>query len=73
MGTDELFWSWYRTTFDVPSSWPAGNRVLLNFGAVDYQSTIFVNGKNVFNHTGGYDAFEVDVTDYLSEDGTNEL
>jgi beta-galactosidase/beta-glucuronidase len=64
---------WYRTTFDVPSSWPAGNRVLLNFGAVDYETTIFVNGQNAFTHTGGYYEFSVDVTDHLSKNGTNEL
>lgn len=66
-------WSWYRTHFNVPSSWPSENRVLLNFGAVDYQTTVYVNGQNVTVHTGGYDSFEVDVTDFLSKNGTNEL
>jgi beta-galactosidase/beta-glucuronidase len=68
-----LIWSWYRTTFKVPSSWAPNNRVLLNFGAVDYEATVFVNGKNVTKHTGGYWEFTVDVTDFLIKNGTNEL
>ena len=66
-------YSWYRTSFEVPTSWPAGERVLLNFGAVDYNATVFVNGRNVGFHTGGYWEFSFDVTDYLSKNGTNEL
>jgi hypothetical protein len=69
----KTFRSWYRRTFDVPEEWDAENRVLLNFGAVDYETTVFVNGHNVTKHTGGYWAFETDITDYLSKNGTNEL
>jgi beta-galactosidase/beta-glucuronidase len=50
----------------VPRKW-TGDRVLLNFGAVDYEATIFVNGHNVSFHRGGYSAFAVDVTDYLEK------
>ncbi|KAF2278897.1 putative hydrolase [Westerdykella ornata] len=72
MESNRLY-SWYRTHFDVPREWPAGNRVLLNFGAVDYEATVFVNGKKVTTHTGGYWSFTVDITDQLSKDGPNEL
>lgn len=72
MGNFTIF-SWYRTTFSVPSSWKNGSRVLLNFGAVDYNATVFVNGKKVGNHVGGYWSFTFDVTDNLSSGGTNEL
>lgn len=58
-------YSWYRTEFKVPKKW-TGDRVLLNFGAVDYEATVFVNGHNVTFHRGGYSAFAVDVTDYLA-------
>jgi beta-galactosidase/beta-glucuronidase len=58
-------YSWYRTTFTVPPTW-TGDRALLNFGAVDYEATVFVNGQNVTFHRGGYSAFSVDVTDYLN-------
>ncbi|KAF1941127.1 glycoside hydrolase [Clathrospora elynae] len=67
-------WSWYQTSFDVPSSWKAsGNSVLLNFGAVDYEATIFVNGHKAGFHRGGYFEFSVDVTSYLKANGANEL
>lgn len=58
-------YSWYRTTFAVPPSW-TGDRVILNFGAVDYESTVFINGRIATFHRGGYSAFSVDVTDYLN-------
>ena len=47
--------------------------MLLNFGAVDYEATIFVNGQKVYKNTGGYWSFTIDVTDQLSKDGSNEL
>ena len=72
-GIQELntYYSWYRTTFKVPKNW-TGDRVILNFGAVDYEATVFVNRRTVAFNRGGYFAFNVDVTDYL-EDGENEL
>jgi hypothetical protein len=44
----------------------------LNFGAVDWQATVFVNGKEVGKHEGGYTSFSLDITDAL-KDGENEL
>ncbi|KAK4892881.1 hypothetical protein LTR49_028548 [Elasticomyces elasticus] len=69
--TDALY-SWFATTFDVPSSF-TGDRVLLNFGAIDYEATVYINGQNATFHRGGYFAFTVDVTDYLEPSGSNEL
>jgi len=63
---------WYRRTFDIPHGW-FGRRVMLNFGAVDFETTVFVNGKNVGKHRGGYDGFSFDVTDSLLPLGQNEL
>ena len=40
---------WYRRTFTVPKDW-AGQRVLLHFGAVDWEAKVWVNGKSVGNH-----------------------
>ncbi len=34
--------SWLQTTFDIPSSWQ-GDKVVINFGAVDNEATVFVN------------------------------
>ncbi len=62
---------WYRTTFTVPSGW-SGQHVLLNFGAVDWQSTIYLNGQQIGTHTGGYDGFSLDITNNLVA-GSNEL
>ena len=40
---------WYRRTFEVPAGWN-GKRVLLHFGAVDWEATVWVNGKEVGEH-----------------------
>ena len=62
---------WYKRSFSVPQAWK-GRNVLLNFGAVDRISSVFVNGKKVGTHTGGYDAFSLNITDYLKS-GENVL
>lgn len=43
---------WYRRTFTLPSDW-ADSRILLHFGAVDWQTTVTVNGRKLGTHTGG--------------------
>jgi len=52
---------------------PAGERIFLIFGAVDYTCEVSVNGKTVGSHRGGYARFEFDVTDVWSRDGENEI
>jgi hypothetical protein len=63
---------WYRRTFDVPERWRAG-RVLLHFQAVDWETVVLVNGRQVGSHRGGYDAFSFDVTDALVSGPGQEL
>lgn len=63
---------WYRRTFQLPPSF-AGKRVLLHFGAVDWEATVIVNGHEVGVHRGGYDAFTYDITPALRPRGTQEL
>jgi beta-galactosidase/beta-glucuronidase len=63
---------WYRRMFTLPRSW-TGRRVLLHFGAVDFEAIAWVNGKKVGDHRGGYDGFTFDVTDALNPAGPNEL
>lgn len=63
---------WYRRTFEIPSNW-GGGRVLLHFGAVNWESTVWVNGVEVSTHRGGYDPFSVDITDALKESGAQEI
>jgi len=55
---------WYRTVFEVPSSW-GGRRVLLHFGAVDQIATVWVNNQQVAYHEGGYTEFSADITGTL--------
>ncbi len=63
---------WYSRKFEVPKKWN-GKRVLLNFGAVDWDTTVWVNGKELGKHQGGYDAFTFDITDALNTKGENEI
>ena len=55
---------WYQREISVPSSW-AGKKVLLHFGAVDYEAIIYINGKHVFTHHGAGTSFAVDITKYV--------
>lgn len=55
---------WYKRNIIIPKEW-RNKRVLLNFEAVDRIATIFVNGKKVGSHIGGYNAFSFDITDLL--------
>lgn len=65
---------WYRRRFTVPRSWRIagrgndGQRLLLHFDSVDYETKVWVNGKLVGTHKGGYDRFTFDVTDVLRTD-----
>ena len=56
---------WYRRMVSIPESW-RGKQVLLHFGAVDWESEVFVNGKSAGVHRGGYDPFSYDITLMLS-------
>lgn len=63
---------WYHRTFEVPDNWDK-ERILLHFGAVDWDATVWINGKEVGNHKGGYDPFTFDITDALKENGEQEI
>lgn len=62
---------WYKRTFTIPSSWRQ-QKVLLHFGAVDWQADVWVNGIKVGTHTGGYTPFAFDITAALRK-GENVL
>jgi len=62
---------WYRRTFSHPAI-KTGQRVLLHFGAVDYECSVWLNGKPIGSHRGGYLPFTFDITDALTAD-ENEL
>jgi len=70
VGADKYLW--YRKTFgNVKMN--DGERMLLHFGAVDWEAVVSVNGKKIGEHRGGYDPFSFDITDALNDAGENEL
>jgi hypothetical protein len=62
---------WYQRKLDIKEYDPKSH-YLLHFGAVDYQTTVFVNGKIAGIHTGGYQEFTIDISNYI-QTGVNEL
>jgi hypothetical protein len=62
---------WYRRKFAAPEL-SDGKRLLLHFGAVDWQARVYINGKLVGTHEGGYDAFTLDITEAVRS-GENEI
>lgn len=62
---------WYRRTFTVPEEW-RGQRLLLHFGAVDWEARVWVNGRYAGSHTGGFYPFSFEIADLIVE-GENTL
>ena len=62
--TDFMASVWYRRTFEVPEEW-AGKRVLLHFGAVDYDCSAWINGIKIGTHQGGSSSFTFEITQAL--------
>jgi len=63
---------WYRRTISVPKKWRSG-KILLHFGAVDWESTLWVNGREAGTHRGGYDPFTYDITNALAAGTKQEI
>ena len=61
----------YRRYFERSQAETEG-RVILHFGAVDYETSVYINEKLVGTHKGGYTSFSFDITDYVSV-GSNML
>ncbi|RJS90879.1 glycoside hydrolase family 2, partial [Candidatus Bathyarchaeota archaeon] len=57
---------WYRREFSIPEDWK-GRRILLHFGAVDYETKVWLNKRFLGSNVGGYVPFYFDITDYLKE------
>jgi beta-galactosidase/beta-glucuronidase len=62
VGKDSVLW--YQLAFDFILK-GKGQNTLLHFGAVDWECTVFVNGKEAGSHQGGYDPFTIDITSFL--------
>ena len=67
--TDFMACVWYKRKVNIKKD---NNIVRLHFGAADYKTTVYVNGKKAGEHTGGFISFFVDITDYVT-DGENEI
>ncbi len=63
---------WYERAFELPEAW-AGQRIMLNFGAVDWKAEVYVDGQKAGEHTGGYAPFSMDITDLLANGKKHEL
>ena len=61
-GQNEL---WYKREFTIPATWKDKN-VMLNFGAVDWKTEVFVNDVMVGSHQGGYTPFSFNITPFLA-------
>jgi beta-galactosidase/beta-glucuronidase len=70
--TDFMPCVWYRRRFRVPDHW-GHSRLLLHFGAVDYEATVWVNGRLAGMHRGGYTPFRLDITALVDREGDNTL
>lgn len=70
--TDFLEAVWYRRMFKIDSALK-NQRLLLHFGAVDYDARVWVNGQEVIRHRGGWSPFTADITDAVKMDGENEV
>ncbi|MHB1458501.1 MAG: glycoside hydrolase family 2 protein, partial [Armatimonadota bacterium] len=57
---------WYRRGFTMPDDWK-GQRIILHFGAVDYDTEVWVNGVSAGKHRGGYTSFQMEITPFLHD------
>lgn len=69
VGKDSILW--YKKMVNVSAG--KNKNVLLHFGAVDWQCTVFVNGKEVGSHQGGYDPFSFDITAALKKGSKQDI
>ncbi len=63
---------WYKRSFDTPHV-KKGEHIILHFGAIDWESKIYLNGMAIRRHQGGYDAFSIDITSALKPNQLQEL
>lgn len=70
VGKDSVLW--YERNFILPANFKKNN-VLLHFGAVDWDCTVFVNGQQVGSHKGGYTSFSIDITSALKKSGPQSI
>lgn len=70
--TDFIEMVWYHRPIEVPADW-AGKRILLHFGAVDYESEVFIDGRSAGRHWGGTSSFAYDITALVTPGARHHL
>lgn len=70
--TDFINGIWYQRNLQIPSDWQNKN-ILLHFGAVDYEASIYINGKFVMKHFGSSSSFTADITKFAKPGETVNL
>ena len=64
---------WYKKKLNFDEATLSEKRIILHFGAADFETTVYVNGKQVgLPHRGGFVSFEYDITSYLKA-GENDI
>lgn len=63
---------WYQRKIEIPAEWQ-GKDVMLHFGAVDYESEAFIDGRSVGKHWGGTSSFQYNITSYVKAGQTHNL
>ena len=69
--TDFMCSVWYKREFEISEAQLQGC-VMLHFGAVDYETTVYINGVKCGTHKGGYVSFAFDITPYIKA-GSNTV
>ncbi len=62
--TDFINSIWYQRNIDIPQAWQ-GKRIMLNFGAADYETHVYIDGKPVGAHYGAGSSFALDITRFV--------
>ena len=70
--TDFIQEIYYQKTFKIPETWK-NKKILLHFGGVDYESTIYINKKKVGFNQGGSTPFSLDISSFLIKNSANDL
>ena len=65
---DYMYCVWYKKDITIPED-AKDKKAILHFGAVDYKTTVYVNGEEVGTHVGGYTSFSFDITKHLKDSG----
>lgn len=70
--TDFIEMMWYHRPLAIPAEWE-GQRIILHFGGVDWESEVFIDGVSVGRHYGGTSSFSYDITHHVKPGNTHNL